>query len=184
VITTTFSDFFLGSAGASASLIGLLFVAVSIAAQRGHDTVASAGLQMRGSASLLSFSNVLVTSLIALTPNTDIGWGATSVGVIGLLFALASASVLARAWSDRTRGSLSLVVGFFVLFGFEVRYGIESIQHPHRVGAISGIAWVMIASLSLGVSRAWELVGLPDTGAISSVRLILRGFAEPDQGDQ
>ena len=39
----------------------------------------------------------------------------------------------------------------------------------------------MVASLSVGVARAWEIVGLPDTGAISSIRLIMRGFIAPSQ---
>ncbi|BEP15762.1 hypothetical protein acdb102_40730 [Acidothermaceae bacterium B102] len=173
VITTTFEDFFLGSAGAAAALIGLLFVAVSIAADRPRSTTAETGMQLRASAALLCFVNVMITSLLALMPRTNVGYPATIVGGIGLLFTLASATVMIRSWHERQRGTLSLVVGFSLLFGFEVYYGVDTLRHPHLTGAITGVATVMVASLSVGVSRAWEIVGLPDTGVVASVRLIV-----------
>ena len=130
MVTSNYADFFLGCAGAAASLIGLLFVAVSVAAERTKAKGAETGMQMRASAALLCFSNVMVVSLFSLTPNTNVGWPATIVGSIGLLFALASGSVLLRSWSHRSPGSLGLVLGFLALFGLRCSTGLRRARIP------------------------------------------------------
>jgi hypothetical protein len=172
VITSTFADFFFASAGAAAALIGLLFVAVSIAVGRAEDTEVQTGLQVRAAAALLTFTNVLTTSLVSLIPDTNPGWPATVVGSVGLLFALASLQTLIRSRGADKRESRGLLAVLFVLFGLEVFYGVRALADPGDTGAISGIAAVMVGSLGVGVARSWDLVGLDSGGILSSIRLL------------
>ncbi len=73
------------------------------------------------------------------------------------------------------RHQLVLVVALLLVFGYEFVYGIELMINSHHGGALTAVAFGLIASLLIGIGRAWELVGEWDTGIFASVgRLIGR----------
>lgn len=45
--------------------------------------------------------------------------------------------------------------------------------NAHRTGALTTIGYVLVASLIIGIFRAWELVGDWNTGIPSSIALLL-----------
>lgn len=171
----SYHDFFVAAASAAAALIGLLFVAITVAATREETPAQRIRSGRRAAASLTAFSNVLSTSLIALIPDTNAGYPATVIGALGVLFALSSARVLFGHGADGRPGRAMFVLGQLVLFGFQLWFGIRALVHPGEEGALGGISGVMVASLSVGVSRAWDLVGFEDVGMFQSMRLLFRG---------
>ncbi len=180
-----FRDFFVVIATCAATLIGLLFVALSVAEVRArtHPVVR----QFRAAAALLAFVNAFTVSLFGLVPTTNIAYGALVVGVIGLFFAAAGlrATLTLPRSEQRRRNQLPLIVGLLVVFGVEIFFGIELVVHSHRTGALEGLGYVLIASLLIGIARAWELVGEWDTGITASIGVLLgrhtigrKGFSE------
>jgi hypothetical protein len=176
VIPDDFVAFFAAVAGASAALIGLLFVAISVAPQRLVETETRAESQTRAGSALIALMNVLIVATIALIPDVNIGWAAIAVGLGGLAYAAARGRVLlAERGAEHIASWLLMVVGLVVVFGWELVAGVRLLGSEHNPGAVTTIAALLVASLSIGVGRAWRLVGMHDTGIARSVSTLLHG---------
>jgi hypothetical protein len=182
VIPPDYREFFVATAGATGALIGLLFVALSLFPERLRHSDTRVESQVRASAALLLFSSSLVLSLAALVPDVSLGWWATIIGVIVLAFAAATARSMAAAVRHRRAGwrAFGVVVALLAISGFELYAGVELIGDRADRSAIQTLDYVVIASLSVGIARAWQLVGMRDTGLISSLRVMARGDDPPD----
>jgi len=175
-VVGNYRDLFIVIATSSATLIGLLFVAMSVSKGRtqAHPQVIR---EFRAAASLLAFTNAFAVALFGLVPGNNIGYPAAIVGIIGVLFTAAGVRTTLSLPSQQQhrRPQLALVVALLLVFGFQIVDGIELIIHSHHGGALATIGDVLIASLLIGIGRAWELVGDWDTGIFSSIsRLIGR----------
>ena len=62
----------------------------------------------------------------------------------------------------------------FLVFGFELAFGIVLLTDVHDTSALANIGYILIASLLIGIARAWELVGNWNTSILSSIILLVR----------
>jgi hypothetical protein len=178
---TDYTEFFVATASAAGALIGLLFVAVSIATGRLAEGQSSVGVQIRSSAALVAFTNVLIVSLIGLIPRVDVGWAALAAGASGVTFALASGRlILGRRHEAKALRTALFVIGLLVLFGWECVDGVTIIRDsdPAHINGTSTLCALLIASLSIGIARSWELAGHRDTGFTTSLRTLVLGDQE------
>lgn len=175
MVVGNYRDLFATIAGASATLTGLLFVAVSVTvtARRAsfHEEVVQ---QIRAAASLLAFTSALAISLFGIVPNTNVGYPAVVLGVTGVFFTAASLRSIVASTSarDQIRRQLGLVIFLLIVFGFELLAGIRLLVHSHNNGALGMLSYVLVASLLIGIARAWELVGDRDTGLFASIAIL------------
>ncbi|WP_432836742.1 hypothetical protein [Dactylosporangium sp. CA-092794] len=170
-------DFFVASAGVAGALIGLLFVAMSVSADRLAATEEAAPVhRIRAAAALTAFTDALTVSLFALIPGDDVAWATVAVGGTGIAFVVAALLSLARLrllWSRRVRDALFLV-GLLVAFAFQLVRGLQLGEHPQDSGIVDSIAVLVVVCFLLGVSRAWELIGGPSFGVRQEVTALLR----------
>jgi hypothetical protein len=174
VVHSTYGELFVVIATAAATLIGLLFVAMSVDKGRSQEH-APIIREFRAAASLLAFSNSFTVSLFGLVPGNNIGYPALVIGLTGLIFVAAGlrTTLTLPPTQQRRRPQFFLMAGLVGVFGFQVFSGVRLIANPDRSGALVGLGDVLIVSLLIGIARAWELVGSWDTGLASSISVLL-----------
>lgn len=177
MLSADYRDLFTVIATSAAALTGLLFVVVTVAERREPRSLPAVVQEVRAAAALLSFMNALTVSLFSLVPGTNAGYPALVVGIVGLFFsaaAMRSFLGVSRPTSDTVRPVRHLVLTLFLLvvFAAEAVEGIELIQHPHQASPLEYISQILIASILVGVARAWELVGGRDTGILASLAVL------------
>lgn len=166
-------DLFLASASTAGALIGLLFVAVSIA----HDrlTAADTGLihRIRASAALTAFTNALSVSLFALLPDGSLGVASITVGLLGLAFISGSLLSVVRHLRFARLRDLTFLILLSAVCCQQVIAGLLW-EHSHDLGDAEWLAILVIVCFLIGVQRAWELIGGPDIGLSREVIGLMR----------
>jgi hypothetical protein len=174
VVSGSYPDLFAATASAGGALTGLLFVALSLPRRQEHVSLPRVILQIRSAAAMLAFSNGLAVSLFSLVPGTHAGYPSAVLGVIGILFTAAAirsivSSQATRRDQVRQLELISLLLG---IFGAELAAGIVAIARPHNSTPVQVIGYAVVASLLVGIARAWELVSDRNTGVLTSIAVL------------
>jgi hypothetical protein len=169
VVPDNLHDFFVASAGVAGALVGLLFVAISIATER--LTAARAETQLhrvRALAALCAFVNALVVSLVALLPGQNLGPAVVVVSAVGLALVVASLRSLLRLHQLRGRHAREslFLLGLLVLFGFQLAVGVLVVNRPDDEDVVGTVAVLVLICFMVGIGRSWELVGAPSVRAL------------------
>lgn len=180
MIAERFHDFFVASAGVAGALIGLLFVAISVAPERLLSTDAQQSHRVRASTALTAFSNALTISLFALVPDMGLGWPAISVSLVGIGFVAGALWSLLRVRREQPNAlsDASYLAGTSVLLLYQLSCGIRLTGDEHAGGPVSGLCVVVIVCFLVGVARAWELIGGPSIGLKSQLAAEVRRHRE------
>ncbi|MDA0179957.1 hypothetical protein OJ997_06600 [Solirubrobacter phytolaccae] len=175
MIEDGFHDFLLASAGVAGALIGLLFVAISVAPERLVDSGTPQSHRVRASTALTVFINALTVSLFALIPGIGAGGAAAIVAVMGLLFIVGSITSLLRVpRGQRGLREVGFLAGTAVVFALQLWYGLRLVADDTDVGALRGVCVLVVVCFFIGIARAWELVGGPSLTVRSQVVGALR----------
>jgi hypothetical protein len=185
MIPASFIPFFSISAGAAATLIGLLFVAVSIAPGRTVGKGASMSRRSVAESAFTALLNAFLVSLIALIPTAPLSLGALAVtGGTLLGFVRTLAQTIAR-WRkepsfspSRLLRRLLLPLGMLIVYGLEFWWGVRAYRTFHLSADICGeLAMILIVLQALAIGRSWELLGAQR----NSILALIGALDEPDE---
>jgi len=186
VVPADIHDFFAATGGAAAALIGLLFVAISVSAERLAREEAGAQLhRIRAVAALSAFTNALAISLFALIPGEKLAWTAVAVATTGIAFLAAAMLSLIRLrevhWGT-VRDGLFLI-GLAATFVIQLIEGLELAAQPTNSGAVDDIAILVVVCFLIGIARSWELIGGPSIGLTREVTALARDRGRGGHGE-
>ncbi len=174
MLSGTYRDLFPAVATSAAALIGLLFVAMTVAARRNPADRPAVIMQVRAASCILAFTNALAVSLFGLVPGNNVGYPTIVVAVIGIFFTAAGARSIFSSHLTRRHvpRQIALVTALMVTFAFELAGGIDLLLNPDSSGAAELVGNLLVVLLIIGIARAWELVGDRDTGIITSIAIL------------
>lgn len=159
--------FFQASVGASAALIGLLFVAISILPERIITEESAPERRATASSAFTALLNVFFISLVALIPETNLGY---VVFILGFISVSGTISLVINIFTKgrkedrmptlRERFRLLLLpLASLVVYAYELywAYQVFSGQIKNTDG-FAVISYILIGAYAIGISRAWELI--------------------------
>ena len=170
MVPAEFQTFFLASVGASAALIGLLFVSVSIAPERVFGQQSDVVRQAQALSAFTALANIFFISLTSLIPDVTFG---VAVWIISLPAAVQTLALLghARRWREHgivARGLILFLASAFI-YGYEIVLGLQMWSDPADKGALIALSFTLLGAYAAGLGRAWELLGAPRTGIVPNL---------------
>ena len=168
LIPAAYENFVVASTQASAALIGLLFVAITLAPDRVFGEQADAGRQARALSAFTALANIFFISFSMLIPDVRVGLVVTLVASVSSLQTL-GLLLLWRQWHARgvLWRSLVLFLGSLAIYGGELVIGIQLWNKPADPGSLTGILELLLGAFAIGLGRAWELLGAPRIGFLA-----------------
>ena len=168
MVPSDFSPFFVATAGAAAALVGLLFIAVSIAPERIAGAQAPVERRLVASAVFGFLSDAFFVSLGALIPGLKVG---TAVLVFGLLYFAAfvpsalAATLPVKGMRRLRRATLPLTAS--IVYGWQILIAISLIRTPEDLATVLALPVLIMVMFGLSLVRAWELLGASRLGLLA-----------------
>jgi hypothetical protein len=178
VVPDGFTTFFATTAAVAGALIGLLFVAISVAPDL-EDAANRVQTDVRAGIAFSALINALVLSLFALIPGIDLGTTALVLGLVSLSSCVALGILLFREGEPgrgRQRQVRRLVVQGLV-FAYQAAVGVQLMRGARNSGDVSTLAVLTIVLFIVGIARAWQLIGARDSGLVAEIGETLRARA-------
>jgi hypothetical protein len=165
-----YANFFIASAGASAAILGLLVVAVSVVnADDANPTTRENRTVLAGSA-FVGLVDIFLVSIVALTGGS-VSFGASSLvmAVVGLLATRRLVPRAQRAGNFsagfRTR-RLNIAFAVISVAGYSVQLGLAIALVVNTQSSVlqHALVLVLVALYCSALGRAWEVTGITRRG--------------------
>ncbi len=152
MVTGDFIGYFAAAGTAAGTLIGLLFVAVSLRPGSVLGATAPPAARAVAGSAFIALVNSFFVSLVAVIPDTSLGEVAAIMAVLSLWYTLRLHRELAGrpAWRQ-------LLMAAATYCG-QLGVGVALTIRPDAKELVSVVAYLLIASFAVGLGRAWSLM--------------------------
>ena len=165
-------EFFTASTGASATLLGLLFIAIAVEPKSIVGEQSPVESRSRASSAYTALLNTFFISLLGTIRTSGLGFLSVILAAVGLANTLGIGVNLWRE-SPRRRSVLSsadgLLLGSTVVYALELWYGWQIARDPGNTAQIYTLAYVLVALYAVALGRAWELLGAREQGLLKTL---------------
>jgi hypothetical protein len=165
-----YESFFITSAGASAAILGLLVVAVSVVnADDANPTTRELRTVLAGSA-FVSLVDIFIVSIVALTGGSAVLGGSSLImAVVGLL---ATRALIPRARQagnfarDSQTRTLNIAFASFSVVAYPVQLGlgVALLLNTQSAGLQRALVLVLVGLYCSALGRAWVVTGITRRG--------------------
>lgn len=173
------------------ALIGLLFVAISVTPAAVTNKAEHLEQRIHASAAMSAFLNSLLLSLLTLIPDLELRPGVLTLAVVGIgSTATLIGVVIIEGVSPSSRRLLAnqrrvrVVMWLLVLggaYGWQFVSGLRLSTDQPDPGQLASQAVIVVVLFALGVSRAWEMVGVRSQKIFGALRA---ANAKPETVDE
>ncbi|HEX8994849.1 MAG TPA: hypothetical protein VF812_02340 [Ktedonobacterales bacterium] len=167
MLPAAYIPFFTGSMGAAGALIGLLFIAVSIAPERTVGKAAAPERAALAGNAFTALTNVFFISLVALIPQATMGAILIVMGTLSCLATvrlavnlLMGSGAARRLSAPRIMRRSSLALASLTIYALEIWQGAQIVATGTHGGArFSAVAVLIVTVYGLALVRMWNLLG-------------------------
>jgi hypothetical protein len=156
-----FRDFLIACVGASASFIGLLFVALSVVLTRTDEGKLEFSDRRLAESSFTALANVFFISLTALIPGVNIGWVALVVAFFGFRNVW---RLFARLREEKDKGDrrsdIFWIITSSLVYVAEAWCAVDIILKNTDVFGLNFMMGILIGLFGTALVRTWELIGI------------------------
>jgi len=165
-----YENFFIASTGASAAVLGLLVVAVSVVNTDDADPTTRERRTVLAGSAFVALVDIFFVSLVALTGGSVVfGLASLAMAIVGLW---ATGRLVARAgragnFSRDFQGrQLNLVFATVSTAGYSVQLGlaVALLASTHSGALQRALVLVIVALYASALGRAWEVTGITRRG--------------------
>ena len=181
MVPASYDDFFSACATVAGALIGLLFVAISIAPAKLPGARAAGDQQLKAAMAFSALVNTLVIALVTLLPGASLSLTVIILAAGGLSSTVGLIILLLRDTRLRVRvDQLILPVILLGLYSLQVANGVELGGSPRNPGDVGNLGGLCIGFFGFAIARAWALVGARDSSLLAAVVEMARRSGDPD----
>jgi hypothetical protein len=161
-----YESFFITSAGASAAILGLLVVAVSVVnADDANPTTRELRTVLAGSA-FVALVDIFIVSIVALTGGSAVfGLSSLVMAAIGLVATRRLVPRAKRAGNfsrDSRNRSLNIVFASISVVSYSAQFGlaIALLASTHSAGLQHALVLIVVALYGSALGRSWVVTGI------------------------
>jgi hypothetical protein len=165
-----YENFFIASAGASAAILGLLVVAVSVVNADDSDSTTRERRTVLAGSAFVALVDIFFVSLVALTGGPVVfGLSSLAMATVGLLSTRRMIPRAKRA-GNFSRGfqtrKLNIAFASISAGGYAVQLGlaIALLTNPRSAALQHALVLVIVALYCSALGRAWEVTGITRRG--------------------
>ena len=165
-----YENFFIASAGASAAILGLLVVAVSVVNTDDADPTTRELRTVLAGSAFVVLVDIFFVSIVALTGGPiDFGLASVAMGIFGLV---ATRRLIPRAkragnFAPTARArKLNIAFAVISVVGYSVQLGlgVALLTSTHSAPLQRALVLVIVAFYGSALGRAWEVTGITRRG--------------------
>jgi hypothetical protein len=154
MVPASYIGYYTAASTAAGALIGLLFVAMSLRSDIVFGDRALPGGEALANTAFTGLVNSFFVSMLALIPGTrNLSISACLMAAISIVATIR----LHRRILVRQGRVLTLAITLLAYAG-QLATGLALIAHPHDIGPVRTLAYLMFISLAVALRRAWQLM--------------------------